>query len=435
MEYKDALNYINNLDRFGIKLGLERMESVLQFLDNPHTKFRAIHITGTNGKGSTAAFINSILIHHGFRVGLFTSPYLEKFTESIRVNGTEIEELRVVDFIKKIKPVTEALIRRGLGNMTKFELITAMAFDHFALMKIDFAVVEVGLGGRLDSTNILKDKVCVITPISLDHRDVLGKTLAEIAREKAGIIKEGNPVVSSKQSLTVKRVLEEKVKKSKAQIFFQNKDFRCRRLSCDSAGQVFDYTGLHINLPKLEICMNGLHQVENAALALAAVECLAQKNRFIIKGKGIRNGLKHTRWPGRFEVVSNNPRVVLDGAHNPHGAKALRKTLEEQKFERLILVIGMLKDKDYKKFVDIIAPVTDIAIVTKPPNKRALETEILRKEFHTHNVVTETRESIYEAVNRALQISREGDLICITGSLYLIGEVRKEFLGNNFSSP
>mgnify|MGYP000318436530 CR=1 FL=1 len=431
MEYKDALNYINNLDRLGIKLGLERMESILQFLGNPHTRFRAIHITGTNGKGSTAAFINSILIHHGFRVGLFTSPYLEKFTESIKVNGTEIKEGRVVDFVKKVKPVTKVLTRRGLGDMTKFELITAMAFDYFASMKIDLAVVEVGLGGRLDSTNVLKDKVCVITPISLDHRDVLGETLEEIAREKAGIIKEGNPVVSGKQSLTVKRVLKEKVKKSKTRIFFQSKDFSYRRLSFNSSsGQVFDYSGLNINLQKLEISMSGLHQVENAALALAAVECLAEKNKFIVRKKAIRDGLKHTRWPGRFEVVLNNPRVVLDGAHNPHGARVLRKTLEEQEFNRLILVIGMLKDKDYSKFVDIIAPVTDIAIVTKPSNKRALGTEILKKEFQNHDIVTETRESIFEAVNRALQISREGDLICITGSLYLIGEVRKEFLSN-----
>ena len=317
-----------HLNKFGSKLGLWRIKHLLQLLGNPHTNFNTVHIAGTNGKGSTASMINSILIESGYKTGLFTSPYLERFTERIRINNNEIPKKEVAGFISRIKYITEEMISAGFEKPTVFEIITAMGFDFFSREKIDIGVIEVGLGGRFDATNVITPLTSVITPISFDHTDILGETLGEIAYEKAGIIKNGGMTVTAPQNKEVNEVIQKICMDRNNKLFMVGKDitYKIKDYSL-SSGSVFDLKGLCGEYKNLKIKLAGRHQVVNAAVAVGTVETLMTRGIKIPKD-AVVNGLYKARWPGRLEMISGTPRILIDAAHNPAGMDILNSVLK-----------------------------------------------------------------------------------------------------------
>jgi folylpolyglutamate synthase/dihydrofolate synthase len=341
MNYQDAIDYIHNTHKFGMKLGLDNIKRLLMHLGNPQNNLKFIHVAGTNGKGSTCAFINSILLEAGFKVGLYTSPYLEEFEERMRINNQNIPKDKLIYYVEYIKPIIEKIVDEGYNHPTEFEIITAIAFKYFCDENVDFVVLEVGLGGRFDATNVIESSlVSVITTIDYDHMDKLGDTLEKIAFEKAGIIKENGTVVSFYQKDEALKVIEEVsgLKNASLSVMDMN-DVKIKE--SNSNHQVFDYK----NYKSLKIGIIGKHQVYNASLSIMAVEKLKQYG-INISEDVIRRGLSKTKWPGRIEVISKLPLIVIDGAHNPQGMAVLKEALNLFTYNRLILVIGMLKDKD-----------------------------------------------------------------------------------------
>jgi len=423
MNYAEAMEYIHNTLKFGIKLGLHNMQILLDLMGNPHRKLRFVHVAGTNGKGSTVAYISNILIESGYRVGIYTSPYIERFTERIKINGQEIGESelgRLADFVKE---KVEVMLEKGENHPTEFEIVTAIAFQFFLENSCDVVVLEVGLGGRHDSTNIIgTPELSVITTISYDHMDRLGNTLEEIAFEKAGIIKESGNVVIHPQTDSVERVFCNICREKGAKL--HKADFtQLRVIEFGIDGQKFDCDGYK----SLEISLLGEHQVRNACVAIKACEILQGKG-FKITDETIRKGLKSTRWPGRMEVVNRNPLFIIDGAHNAEGAKALSNALNQYfPDKRKIFIIGVLKDKDYKSIIESVAPISYKIVAVTPNSDRALPAEelaIVLKSYCNSVLINDT---IKDAVNTCMQISTTNDLICAFGSLYFIGEIRKIF--------
>lgn len=424
MRYEDALQYIHQLNKFGMRLGLERIEYLLKALGNPHEGFRSVHIAGTNGKGSTAAMISSILIESGHKTGLFTSPYLERFTERIRINNREIPEEQVALFISKVIPIIDEMKKKGFENPTEFEVVTAMGFDYFSRENIDVGVIEVGLGGRLDSTNVITPVTSVITPISFDHTSELGNTLRRIAGEKAGIIKEAGTTVSAPQHEEAYRIIEETCIKKGNTLFVVGKDIMYELKDYSFYGSTFDLKGIIGEYKNLKLPLAGKYQIINASTAVGAVETLIMKG-INIDEEAIFKGLEKTRWPGRLEMISQMPRILLDAAHNLSGIRTLREAIEHDlEYDKLILVIGILKDKDYKGMLEMIIPLADIVIATKPDSPRALDTETLVKEISGYGVEVYKEDSIENAVKTACSMAGLRDLVCFTGSIYMIGRVR-----------
>lgn len=419
-----------HLNKFGSKLGLWRIKHLLQLLGNPHANFNTVHIAGTNGKGSTASMINSILIESGYKTGLFTSPYLERFTERIRINNNEIPRKEVAGFISRIKYITEEMISAGFEKPTVFEIITAMGFDFFSREKIDIGVIEVGLGGRFDATNVITPLTSVITPISFDHTDILGETLGEIAYEKAGIIKNGGMTVTAPQNKEVNEVIQKICMDRNNKLFMVGKDitYKIKDYSL-SSGSVFDLKGLCGEYKNLKIKLAGRHQVVNAAVAVGTVETLMTRGIKIPKD-AVVNGLYKARWPGRLEMISGTPRILIDAAHNPAGMDILNSVLKNDlEFENLILILGILKDKNYKAMIEKIVPLADLVIATEPESHRALKAEDLAGEVLKYGINCIVENDIEKAVERALSMSSSQDLLCFTGSIYMIGKVRSLILG------
>ncbi|ADH60527.1 FolC bifunctional protein [Thermoanaerobacter mathranii subsp. mathranii str. A3] len=417
MNYEEAISYIHGTYKFGIKLGLENIRRLLSYMGNPQKSLKIIHVAGTNGKGSTSAFISNILQQAGYKVALYTSPYLEEFEERMRINGENISKEKLIYYVEYIKPIISRMVEEGYNHPTEFEVVTAIAFKYFYDEKVDFVVLEVGLGGRFDATNAIDSSlVSVITTIDYDHTDRLGHTLGEIAYEKAGIIKQKGVVVSFYQQPEAMKVIIEAcevrnayltvLEKSNVIIKEQNPDF-----------QIFDYK----KYKDLKITLLGEHQIYNAALAIESVEKLRMYGYEITK-KDIKEGLYRAKWPGRLEVMRKKPYVVIDGAHNPQGMTALKESLKLFKYDRLILVIGMLKDKDTQKMLDIIVPEADIIITTTPISERAYKASELAQKIDKKNVIP--IENIEKAVKYALDIAKEEDMVLFCGSLYMIGYVR-----------
>jgi dihydrofolate synthase/folylpolyglutamate synthase len=414
-----------------MRLGLERIEYLLNALGNPHKGFRSVHIAGTNGKGSTAAMITSILVESGYKTGLFTSPYLERFTERIRINGREIPEDEVALFISKVIPIIDEMKKKGFENPTEFEVVTAMGFDYFSRENIDVGVIEVGLGGRLDSTNVITPETSVITPISFDHTAELGNTLCQIAGEKAGIIKEGGTTVSAPQHEEAYRVIEETCIKKRNTLFAVGKEILYELKDYSFYGSTFDLKGMIGEYKNLKLSLAGKYQIINASTAVGAVETLIMKG-INIDEEAIFKGMEKTRWPGRLEMISRMPRILLDAAHNLSGISTLREAIEHDlEYDKLILVIGILKDKDYKGMLEMIIPLADIVIATKPDNPRALDTETLVKEISRYGVKVYKEDSIEDAVETACSVAGLQDLVCFTGSIYMIGRVRTIIINKN----
>ncbi|MBU0693648.1 MAG: bifunctional folylpolyglutamate synthase/dihydrofolate synthase [Candidatus Omnitrophica bacterium] len=445
MTYKQALAYLYDLERFGIKPGLKRIKRLLELLGNPHYELKAIHIAGTNGKGSTAAFINSILKEAGCKAGLYISPHLINFRERITVNGSQIPEEKVVELLVKIRPQIKKIFADfEFGHPTFFEVVTAIAFSYFAQEKVDFAVLEAGLGGRLDATNVVEPLISVITNSDYDHMDKLGSEITSIAREHAGIIKKDSLVITAARGEAL-TVIKKVSQGQKTRLYQVGKDIRCESLESDWENQSFNIypgrnsrasrsddkisnrvKGIFSDFENLKIPLLGKHQLVNVCCAIGAVQLLKFHN-ILISDENIKRGLKKTRWPGRLEIVRRSPLIILDGAHNQPAARQLKQSLEEflKKKAGLILVIGILKDKEIEKIVKELVPLAFKVVVTVPRTSRAaLPEDICKVAVKYNQNVTVVRE-VEAAVRESLNEAKKDDIICVTGSLYTIGEARQ----------
>jgi dihydrofolate synthase/folylpolyglutamate synthase len=451
LNYREAIEYIHTFNRFGTKLGLANISKLLEIIENPHKGIKIIHVAGTNGKGSTCSMIESILRAAGYKVGLYTSPYLEIFNERIRLNGVNIGDSDIVRLIKDIKHGITIMEQQGHNIPTEFEVVTALGFLYFKEKKVDFIVLEVGMGGRLDATNVVKPLVSVITPISYDHQQYLGETLQEIANEKCGIIKPDTPVVTAEQEAEAMSVICDTCLKNKchltavsnSHVYGQElRPIKYRVNSDNLNGIVFDLETPEKSYKSLEIKMLGLHQAGNAAVAVGAVEALSQYG-IQIGEEAIYTGLKSAKWPGRLETMGNNPILLIDGAHNLAGIKTLKDALERYFGSKTkILVLGILKDKDYFKMVKELTPIFDLIIATSPDSPRALSAEELKEaileSFKSDDIESCSRPRIYarqkihDAVALSLQNAAEEDLVVFAGSLYMIGSVRSILKKDNF---
>ncbi len=420
-KYQRSLDYLYGLEKFGMIFGLTQVERILEAIGNPHQEIQAIHIGGTNGKGSTAAMMASILQKEGYRTGLYTSPHLIQFTERIKVNGKEIEKEEVAELTGWMKERIEAA---GVTPpFTFFDFTTAMGLLYFKQKLVDLAVLEVGLGGRLDSTNVIDPLLSIITNIAKDHEEHLGRSLLKIAREKAGIIKKGRPLLTAATQPQVLRLFLKVCREKEAPYYRVGKEFRY----VQSAERNFDYEGLHRKLWGLSLNLAGPHQVINATTALGAMEILDGLG-YRITNDAMTEGLKEVEWPGRLEMVCPSPRVVLDGAHNPAGALVLKESLEKEfQYRHLILLIGVMKDKDIKSILHLLAPLADHLILTRPHTDRAAPPTFLKKALARDGRRAEIVEDFEKAIEKGLSMTKEEDLLCITGSLYTVGEARAYF--------
>ncbi len=431
--YTEALDYIYDLTKYGIKLGLKNINYLLYLLGEPHKKLKIIHVAGTNGKGSTCSLISSILQSDGYKVGLYTSPHLVDFTERIKINHKTIGRKKVSELLERIKPYIEKVANTpSYGHPTFFEVITSMAFLYFFEEQVDFLVLEVGLGGRLDATNVCEPLISVITHIDYDHMDKLGNSLEEIAREKGGIIKPEGIVISSKQYEEAYNEIKKIADEKNSLIYSTGREINYEIVKSDINGVIFDLKGIYHNYKNLHTPLLGRHQADNATTAITVIEAL--KIRGVnISEKAIRAGLEKVKWTGRLEIIQNNPTLILDGAHNPSGIRIVLQALEEIfTYHRLILVLAIFADKNYKKMIQIIAPKADLIITTKAKSPRAAPPQVIAKEaaqYIEQNKIIVT-ENIPQAINCALSNSKKDDLICITGSLYTVGEAKRYFNSN-----
>ena len=430
MNYNEAVQYLYNLTKHGIKLGLENIGRLSDLLGSPQKGFKSIHIAGTNGKGSTAFIIASILQSSGYRVGLFTSPHLVRFTERIRVNNREIPEHRVVELTGLIRKMVDA---RADLRPTFFEFITAMAFLYFSQEGVDYAVVETGMGGRFDATNILQPRITVITPIDYDHMEFLGNSISRIAFEKAGIIKKSVPVVIGKQQTEALEILLETAGEKKAEAYIAGRDFvwRLRELYLD--GTLFDYISGRTELRQIKIPLTGAHQAENASLAIKTVDLLLGG----IRGREglIKDALGGIRWAGRFEIrYHRGIPFILDGAHNPRAMNSLFETITELRrhngfpFRKLTTLVGIMSDKDAEKIMLPVLKHSDRVIVTSPSYTRAMGPEGLfnlslgmKKKMNLRTPLI-LSSSLKEAIDIATGTCSRDEVLLITGSFYTVGD-------------
>ena len=426
MNYQEALEFIETSHKFGMRLGLDNSFKLLDLLGNPQDKLNFVHVAGTNGKGSVCSFVSNTLKEQGYKVGLYTSPYLETFTERIRLNGENIPEEDVARIISIMKDKIETMVKDGYAYPTEFEIETAMAFYYYWEQKTDYVVLEVGLGGRYDATNVIKSPLAsVIVSLSLDHIGILGNTLAKIAYEKAGIIKEDGITVVYKQHKEAEDVIKE-VCKDKNNKYIEADFNEIVIKKSDINSQVFDCTILGEKFENMEICLIGDHQVNNAVLALTVIKVLKDDRNIEISEEAIRKAFLNTRWPGRIEKIKDNPIFIIDGAHNEDGAKSLSKALEKNfNGKKMTLLIGMLKDKDIDSVLEILMGKFDKVITTTPDSDRAMNCEELKEKIEKYVKDVTAIPNIEDAVKYTLDSAKEDDIIISAGSLYMIGNVRK----------
>jgi len=418
MDYQQALAYLNNVEFFGSKPGLGRVGELLEKLGNPHRGLRFIHIAGTNGKGSCAAMTASILKAAGYKTGLFTSPYLYRFNERMQINGKQIDDEVLAELVTRVKPIAEAMD----DHPTVFELMTATALLWYKEEQCDAVVLEVGLGGRFDATNIIDaPEAAVIMNIGLDHTEILGDTVEQIAFEKAGILKPGTEAVLFQQGEGVTNVVRSRCAELGVPLHIS--DFSQIKSEFDSIyGQSFTYKGERYALPLL-----GPHQLKNAATVLEVVEVLRGRGWRLEQGD-VEHGLYAVHWPGRFELLSEEPLFVVDGGHNPQCALTVAENLERYfPDKRRILLLGVLRDKDYAGLTEILDRAADEYVCITPESPRALPAEELAAYLSRYNKPVSVCESIRDGVSRALDRSDEGSVVCAVGSLYSVGEIRACF--------
>jgi len=412
----NSYSYLESLNVDKMRFGLKSIAELLLRLGHPQKSYKTIIIGGTNGKGSTAAMTASILHSAGYKVGLYTSPHLVDVRERIALNGRKISRN---DFNRTI-----AYVKDRLGQpVSYFEFLTAVALVYFQNKKVDIAVLEVGLGGRLDATNVCNPIVSVITNVAFDHMDYLGDTLESIAREKAGIIKRYGVCITAAKQTTVLNVLKDVCLRRRAKFYSVGRDIKIKK---EKSG-LLTYQGLNRHLKNVKSSLRGHHQLANTALALAIIEICEQKG-FYIADQAILLGLANTRWEARLEILHKRPLLVLDGAHNPAGMNALCRALKEEfPYHHLILIFGALADKDYKKMLQEIAPLASRIILTQIKTRRAVPVKDLTKCAAKMGYAAAAAENVRQAIEQALNLADKKDLICATGSFYLAGEIKQSF--------
>ena len=424
MKYEEAMKYITEVGNFGSNYGLERTYKLLEHLGNPERDLKLIHIAGTNGKGSTTSMITEILMGEGYKVGMYTSPFIEEFEERIQINRNNIPKESLAILMDEIKVAVDKVIEAGYNHPTEFEIITVLMLLYFKKENIDFGVIEVGLGGTLDSTNVIKPIIQVITSISFDHTNLLGNTLEKIAREKAGIIKRGIPTVIYPQQEEVLKVIKNKCFEMDSELYIaNNENLKFKNIvNLDKPYQLLKYNNeIDILLPLLVE-----HQIINLSVAMQAIEVLNSKNIIDISIANIVKSIKNVSWKGRLEVLSNNPYVVIDGAHNIQGIKTLSRNIKKYfKYENLYLILGILADKDVEEMIKIITPMAKKVYSVTPNSIRGELAESLKDEVSKFNKNCKAFDKYEEAYLEALNDASEKDLILASGSLYMIGDMRK----------
>lgn len=420
------IDRIHEFNRFGMVLGLDRMEELLRRLGNPQDDLKVIHVAGTNGKGSVSKYLEEGLSACGYKMGLYTSPYIETFNERIRYDGADISDEDLEYYGQKVVSATEAMVADGLDSPTEFEVVTAIAFLYFADRQADITILEVGLGGIGDSTNVVKSPLAsVITSISYDHMAQLGSSLAEIAVNKAGIIKTGCPVIANVPQRDAAKIIARKAYAMGSRLY----DISGIRAAVSDETPFSQKVSMELyekSYSDVEISMVGRHQAENLKTALATLEILRKSGAVKLDREALYEGLKRARQPGRFEVISEDPVVIIDGAHNEAGAQALQETMAQHfAGKKILLVAGILADKEIDSIVKFLTKITDHIIVTEPDNPRKLAAEKLAEHVADFGAAAEVVSDVEAAVHRAKALADGYDVILFAGSLYLIGDVRR----------
>lgn len=426
MNYNEAMSYIENTAKFGSNLGTERTEKILELIGNPHKELKCIHIAGTNGKGSTTAMISKILIEAGFKVGMYTSPFIEEFEERIQINGQNIPKCDLAKIVTKVSEAVKKVIELGYDHPTEFEIITCVMFLYYYESKVDYAVIEVGLGGRMDSTNVITPLISVITSISYDHMQILGDTIGKIAFEKGGIIKEKVPVVLYPQEKEAEEVIKKICEEKNSYLTLVSRD-SVKYIDKDLSNEYYQNFTVETEENKYEVQLSllGTHQILNCSVVLHTIDELI-KQGINIKKEHIYKALKEVKWAGRLEIMKKNPLVVLDGAHNIDGITNLKNSVERYfKYNKMVLILGILADKQVEDMVSTITPMADKVIAVTPHSYRAENSNILMGVIKKHNENCESIDDYEEAYRKALSYCNEDDLILISGSLYMIGDMRK----------
>lgn len=420
------IDRIHEFNRFGMVLGLDRMEELLRRLGNPQDDLKVIHVAGTNGKGSVSKYLEEGLSACGYKMGLYTSPYIETFNERIRYDGADISDEDLEYYGQKVVSAAEAMVADGLDSPTEFEVVTAIAFLYFADRQADITILEVGLGGIGDSTNVVKSPLAsVITSISYDHMAQLGSSLAEIAVNKAGIIKTGCPVIANVPQRDAAKIIARKAYAMGSRLY----DISGIRAAVSDETPFSQKVSMELyekSYSDVEISMVGRHQAENLKTALATLEILRKSGAVKLDREALYEGLKRARQPGRFEVISEDPLVIIDGAHNEAGAQALQETMAQHfAGKKILLVAGILADKEIDSIVKFLTKITDHIIVTEPDNPRKLAAEKLAEHVADFGVAAEAVSDVEATVHRAKELADGYDVILFAGSLYLIGDVRR----------
>lgn len=420
------IDRIHEFNRFGMVLGLDRMEELLRRLGNPQDDLKVIHVAGTNGKGSVSKYLEEGLSACGYKMGLYTSPYIETFNERIRYDGADISDEDLEYYGQKVVSAAEAMVADGLDSPTEFEVVTAIAFLYFAGRQADITILEVGLGGIGDSTNVVKSPLAsVITSISYDHMAQLGSSLAEIAVNKAGIIKTGCPVIANVPQRDAAKIIARKAYAMGSRLY----DISGIHAAVSDETPFSQKVSMELyekSYSDVEISMVGRHQAENLKTALATLEILRKSGAVKLDREALYEGLKRARQPGRFEVIGEDPLVIIDGAHNEAGAQALQETMAQHfAGKKILLVAGILADKEIDSIVKFLTKITDHIIVTEPDNPRKLAAEKLAEYVAEFGVAAEVVSDVEAAVHRAKELADGYDVILFAGSLYLIGDVRR----------
>lgn len=430
MNYDEVVRLIETSMKFGCRPGLERTAKLLELLGNPHKRLRLIHVAGTNGKGSTTAMIANILSSAGYSTGTYISPHLYRNTERMAIDGREISEEDFVKYAVEVLDMVKLMREKGLEEPTQFEMYTAMAFLYFEREKVDFAVIEVGLGGRFDATNVIDPILSVITSISYDHTEILGDSIEDVAYEKAGIIKKGSTVVMYPQLFPEAAAVIEKVSSEKNAVLVKADESSVVLKDYSAGGQIFDFKYLDYDIKDMKLPLIGDHQLKNTAVALTAIAEL-YKMGYIVGAEAVRKGIETVKWPCRLSIVSSEPLILIDGAHNEDGINSLYSALIKYFSSRKkIFVIGMLKDKDYGYAIRKLMPMAYHAIATEPLSERSLPANEMVEAVKPYCSSVRAEPDIAKAIEKAKELYEKDSMICICGSLYLAGSAYEYLTGS-----
>lgn len=426
----DALTWIQSLKPFGYKPGNDRMLWMLERLDNPERRLKFVHIAGTNGKGSNVAFISSVLRTCGYDVGVYISPHITTYLSRISYNGAEIEGAPLLEISQQLRPLVEELAETELGSPTEFEVMTVIAIVYFARYTFpDIVLWETGLGGRFDSTNVVYPLVTIITNVGYDHTKILGDTLEKIAWDKAGIIKSGVPVITAVEDEGAFRVIEAIANENRAKVYRLGREFTITEGGMQQEQQSCSFQGPYRTYKDLQLGLKGLHQFKNAATSIMALELLRELYAFLIDEGELATGLRQANNPGRLEVIAREPLIVMDGAHNAHGAQVVAASIPQlYQYDKVTWVTSIMQDKPIDEMLDHLLPIVDQVVITKADNPRATDPKVIREKVMRKNpqlpiyIVEEPQ----GALKKALAVSQKADLILVAGSLYLIESLREE---------